>query len=81
MLRVTKAEYRGGYKIWLRFSDGAEGVADLEEVLWGPVFAPLKDLETFRKFELSPVFGTIVWENGADLAPEALRDRALKHAA
>ena len=81
MLHVTKAEYRGDYKIWLKFSDGAEGVADLEDALWGPVFAPIKSTEVFRNFELSPVFGTIVWENGADLAPEALYDRAMKRAA
>jgi hypothetical protein len=41
----------------------------------------LKDVEKFRKFEVSPVFSTIIWQNGADLAPEALYERAIKKAA
>ncbi len=81
MICVQKAEYRGDYKIWLEFSDGASGVADLKDHLWGPVFEPLKDVDAFRKFALSDVFRTIVWENGADIAPEALYDLAVRKAA
>jgi hypothetical protein len=81
MIHVIKAEYRGDYRIWVEFSDGASGVADLVDVLWGPVFEPLKDLAAFRRFRVSDVFRTIVWENGADLAPEALYDRAVRKAA
>jgi len=67
--------------IWVEFSDGSSGVADLSDVLWGTMFEPLKDVEKFRKFEVSPVFSTIIWQNGADLAPEALYERAIKKAA
>jgi hypothetical protein len=81
MLHVVKAEYREQYKIWLEFSDGAKGVADLADLLWGPVFTPLRDIEQFRKFKVSPIFHTLVWDNGADLAPEALYDRAVSRAA
>ncbi|MCM2263893.1 MAG: DUF2442 domain-containing protein [Desulfuromonadales bacterium] len=81
MLHVVKAEYREQYKIWLEFSDGTKGVADLEDLLWGPVFTPLRDLDRFRKFEVSPLFHTLVWDNGADLAPEALYERAVRNAA
>jgi len=41
------------------------------------MFAPLKDLERFKAFRLDPELETIVWENGADLAPEFLHARLL----
>jgi hypothetical protein len=40
------------------------------------VFEPLKDREIFRRFTVDPEAGTLVWENGADLAPESLFRRA-----
>lgn len=80
MLHVVRAEYRQDYKIWVEFDEGSSGIADLTDVLWGKMFEPLKDVEKFRLFEVSPVFKTIVWQNGADLAPEALYDKAFKKA-
>ena len=74
MPRVTDARHVGGYRIWLRFADGLSGEIDLERELWGPVFLPLKDVVEFAKLRVEPDFGTIVWPNGADLAPEFLYD-------
>ncbi len=75
MMHVTSARYESGYKIRVELSDGTRGVADLEDDLWGPVFEPLKDKELFRRFSVSEEFRTIVWENGADIAPEHLREK------
>jgi len=71
-LHVKEARYVRDYVIWLRFNDGAEGEIDLEKQLEGEVFRPLKDLNQFRQFKVDPEIETIVWENGADLAPEYL---------
>jgi hypothetical protein len=71
--RVTDARYIRGYRIWLRFSDGAEGEVDLSSELHGPIFEPLKDMAFFRRFVVHPELKTLVWPNGADLAPEFLR--------
>jgi hypothetical protein len=71
-LHVKEAEYRHDYVIWLRFNDGAEGEVDLQDELDGEMFAPLKDKGAFRRFRVDPELETIVWENGADLAPEFL---------
>jgi hypothetical protein len=35
----------------------------------------LRDVAVFSRVRLSKEFGTIVWENGADVAPEWLRER------
>jgi hypothetical protein len=78
MLEVTSAEYVEGYKIRIEFNDGAAGVVDLADTLWGPVFEPLKDIAVFRRFTVSEVFRTLCWESGADLAPEFLYEKLVQ---
>jgi hypothetical protein len=56
MLEVTSAEYVKGYKIRLRFNNGEEGIVDLKDSLWGPMFEPLKDVNTFRRFKVLKCF-------------------------
>ena len=77
ILHVTEAAYKRDYIIHLKFSDGAEGFVDLADELFGEMFAPLKDVSQFRSFKLDPELKTIVWDNGADFAPEFLHDRLL----
>lgn len=72
ILHVKEAKYQHNYVVWLRFNDGAEGEIDLANELEGEVFGPLKDINKFKSFKVDPVLETIVWENGADLAPEFL---------
>ncbi len=72
LLHVKEVKYVRDYVIWLRFNDGAGGEIDLKDELKGEVFGPLMDQHLFRKFHVDPEFGTIVWDNGADLAPEFL---------
>ena len=73
--RVMHAEYLGEYKIRLRFADGAEGDVDLSSELYGEIFIPLKDTNLFRQFSIHLEFGTLVWANGADIAPEFLYEK------
>lgn len=72
-LHVTEAKYRSDYKIWLAFNDGATGEIDLASELQGEVFEPLKDKTFFKSFNLDG--HTLSWENGADFAPEFLREQ------
>jgi hypothetical protein len=76
---VTRAEYRGEYKIHLTFNDGVESTVDFAPWLEGPIFEPLKDVGYFRRFFLDG--GTVGWPNGADVAPETLHERARSSAA
>jgi len=75
ILHVKEAKYLHDYVLWLRFNDGAEGVVDLKDELYGEVFEPLKDIERFKSLKVDPDLETVVWDNGADLAPEFLYDK------
>jgi hypothetical protein len=70
MPTVVSAEYEGGYRLRLAFSDHTTKTVDFHKWLEGPVFEPLKDPVFFRRFFLDG--GTVVWPNGADIAPETL---------
>jgi hypothetical protein len=48
---------------------------DLSRELHGPVFEPLRGVAFFRQVQLHPELKTLVWPNGADLAPEFLREK------
>ncbi|MBP9143939.1 MAG: DUF2442 domain-containing protein [Thermoanaerobaculia bacterium] len=73
--RPTEVRYLEGYRFWLRFDDGVEGEIDLAGELGGKIFEPLLDTDLFAQLSLHPEFRTVVWPNGADLAPEFLHDR------
>ena len=71
---VIEARYVVGHVVWLRFRDGTTGEIDLSAVLDGPVFEPLRDPAVFSQFQIHPDFHTLVWANGADIAPEYLHE-------
>jgi hypothetical protein len=69
-LHVIDVNYLDGYRLWLRFNSGAEGLVDLESELYGEIFEPLLDKDLFRQVYVTS--RTIEWPNGADFAPEYL---------
>lgn len=73
ILHVTDVQYLQNYQLKLTFNDGVTGIADLSNELWGEMFEPLKDPDLFSAAKLDKELDTVVWENGADLAPEFLR--------
>lgn len=70
-VHAVEAEYRGGHRVWLRFSDGIEGEVNLANELPGGVFEPLRDEDYFAGFTLDD---TLTWPNGADFSPEFLHE-------
>lgn len=66
----------------VRFVDGITADVDLRYLLdYGGVFEPLRDPAYFASLKADAEAGTIVWPNGADIAPETLYAHAQKHAA
>ena len=74
MLHVKSAKYLSGYKLWVSFDNGSAGEVDLVDSLKGPVFEPLKDKAIFSQVAVDPELETVIWPNGADLAPEYLQN-------
>jgi len=71
-LHVTKLEYLEAYKLRLTFSNQITQKVDLDQELYGKIFAPLRDLTQFQQVFLNPETNTIEWPNGANFAPEFL---------
>jgi hypothetical protein len=72
---VVEVRYVRDYTVWVKFEDGVQGDVDISQSFKGPVFEPLRDHEYFQQVCVNPDVGTIVWPNGADVAPETLYAR------
>ncbi len=72
IVHVTEVRTVGDHLLWLRFEDGAEGKLDFSSQSWHGIFERLATPEYFAKVELDEELGTLVWPNGADIAPESL---------
>jgi hypothetical protein len=69
MVDVLRLKPLEGHKLWLRFTDGSEGVRDLSDVIakGGPMVEPLKSPEYFARAFVE--MGAPTWPNGFDLDP------------
>jgi len=67
IVKVVALKVVGDCSLWLRFSDGQEGVRDCADILaeGGPMVEPLRDPAMFARAFLS--FGVPSWPNGFDL--------------
>ena len=73
---VKEARSLPEFRVWIRFSDGSQGIVDLKAFVQGdsrPIVRQLLDPARFA--DISVRADTVVWANGFDLAPEFLRER------
>ncbi len=61
------------------FNNGQKGVADLSRILKGKIFESLKEKTVFAQLKIDKELETIVWQNGADLAPEFIYYQIFKN--
>lgn len=59
----------------LIFADGLSGEVDVLDRMRGPVFGCARSEEGFAEVSVDTETGTVVWPNGADLAPDTLYQR------
>jgi hypothetical protein len=71
MKRVTAAEARAGYRLWLRFSDSVEGEVDLSHLVGKGVFSAWLTNEAFAAVRVNE-FGAPEWPGDIDLCPDSL---------
>lgn len=76
MISLTEAKYEGGYRIWIKFSNGKSGVVDFTNIIDSfPAAQPLADSDEFQSFYLDG-WPTLAWPCGFDFPPESLYERA-----
>ena len=71
MIRPTEVKPREGYRIWLRYSDGATGEIDLSHLAGRGVFKAWNDRACFKTVHIAPA-GGIAWREDVELCPDAL---------
>ena len=57
MIRPVEVEAREGFRIWIRYEDGASGVLDLSRLAGRGVFAAWNDPSRFEDVHIAPVGG------------------------
>jgi hypothetical protein len=63
------------YKVWLKYSDGKEGVLDLSHLANKGVFCAWEKDDLFNKAYIDPETGAIAWNETLELCPESLYER------
>lgn len=72
--RVTGVEVVGPYTLDVRFADGTKQKINLQPIVAGEIYGPLRDQSLFAKVTVDPEAHTLVWPNGADFDPATLHD-------
>jgi len=81
MIWVSDAHYVDGFRIFVKFNDGKENILDMEQYIKSKsddtIFGVLKNRDNFKRLRFDSDIDTVVWENGADIAPETLYKLAI----
>ena len=67
----TTVEAREGYRIWLRFSDGAEGEVDLSHLAGDGVFLVWNDRACFESARVTS-YNAVAWTEDVEFCADAL---------
>lgn len=75
--RIKHVKLLGGYRLYLRFTDGREGELDMTDDVrrFTGVLAPLKDKQFFAQVSVDPEWGNLVWPGEIDLDPDVMYSR------
>ena len=74
-LAVTKVIPRKDYTLLLTFEDGKNGVYDFRPELSRPIFRKQQNIDFFMQAKV--LYGTVVWPDNSDIAPEHLYEKAI----
>jgi len=74
MIRIVEVKALEGYRLWVRFNDGLEGVYAVEPARRGGMFQPLLNPAVFKTVSINDDFGCVEWSGGADLCPTSMHD-------
>ena len=72
--RVQSVEITAPYTLLVHFDDDTVQTINLQPILAGQLYGPLRDLTLFNQVRVDPEVHTLVWPNGADFDPATLHD-------
>jgi len=76
-VKVEEVRVLPGFRLWLRFTDGAAGEVDLACLASRlGLFSALSDPVFFARASIDPDSRTVAWPNGLDLDPYVLHSEA-----
>jgi hypothetical protein len=70
--KAVAVKIKHPYVILITSYDGIRREIHIEPLLWGEVFASLRDPALFVQVAVDPTFGSVCWPTGTDLVPEFL---------
>lgn len=66
--RVQSVEVTAPYTLLVHFDDDTAQTINLQPILAGQLYGPLRDLTLFNQVRVDPEVHTLVWPNGADFS-------------
>ncbi|MCX7046900.1 MAG: DUF2442 domain-containing protein [Candidatus Sumerlaeota bacterium] len=71
MFKIIQVKPLPQYRLWLKYDDGTEGIADLSDLAGDGVFSIWDDQEVFNSVKIGDM-GELQWGEEVDLCPDAL---------
>ena len=71
MFRPVSVRTLPGYRLWVKYSNGAEGEVDLSHLVGRGVFSLWNDYSAFQKVYIGE-HGEIAWSEEIDLCPDSI---------
>lgn len=71
MKKAVQARPLDGFRLWLKYEDGVEGIVDLSDLGGRGVFQAWSDEKIFDAVTVTEG-GAVVWPGEIDLCPDAL---------
>lgn len=70
MFKPVEVKPLSGYRLWIRYEDGAEGEIDLSDLAGRGVFSLWNDYAQFEQVGIAED-GAIAWSHEVELCPDA----------
>ncbi len=71
MYKINKLKVLSDYKIWLKYSDGTEGIIDLSDLVGRGVFSEWSNYDRFTDVKIGSS-GELIWQCDLDLCADSL---------
>lgn len=72
--KIASIKIVAPYTLEIIFDDSEQRTINFRPILFGEMYAPLRDLNIFNQVKVDPEIHTVVWPNGADFDPATLRE-------